>query len=483
VKILKLSILELTRRPKKNLVIASAIVISVALLTSLSIVSDSANLAIMEIIAKTGHTLTVRPAASSTGAEAKEGSGESKLTASEVVLGSYIPEAAVPEIMKYYEKAIKEGWEKKGGLVSNPGIPGIYLEPATWAPRLFEKAEVDGSEAIVTGIDIHKEYFVRFWWNLTCGNWPSNVTTMDVNTNISAVYTMSSDGKVAVDKAEYGVDSSSGRAIAVEKKADKTEMHGKLHKAAPMRPMETLEGWDDAYLGGAYAKARDLKLGDNLIINKTAFTVRGILEETNSADDYMVFIPLRTAQRLFHKEGFISLVSVRAMCPNCPIGDAMVELNKNVTGITAVSQLDVAGVQFDFFNMLYKFLLAVVVSTIAVGIFSIFNIVTGSLYARIREIGMLKAIGASRLQLFSIFIFEHFILGLAAGIGGYLLGLGMAYILNTLLDIGAVIQITPNFIWRALLLGIVCSIVAIIYPAYKLSKLKITETFRTQWET
>ena len=133
--------------------------------------------------------------------------------------------------------------------------------------------------------------------------------------------------------------------------------------------------------------------------------------------------------------------------------------------------------------MLYKFLLAVVISTIAVGIFSIFNIVTGSLYGRIREIGMLKAIGASRFQLFRIFIYEHFILGLAAGIGGYVLGLGMAYVLNSLLDIGAVILITTAFLWRALFLGIVCSLVAIIYPAYKLSKLKITETFRTQWES
>lgn len=466
-KILKLSILELMRRPKKNMVIASSIVIAVALLTSLSIVSNSANLAIMEIIAKTGHTLTVRPAASSAGANAGEKGQEYKLTTSEVVLGSYIPEAAVPEIMKYYDKAIKEGWEKKGGLVSNPGIPETSIEPATWAPRLFEKAEVDGQEVIVTGIELRKEYFVRFWWNLTSGDWPADTDIRDVNTDVSTLYTMDSRGNVIIGKTEYGVDSS-GRLIAAQ---DKTG------KAAPI-----LKGWDDAYLGGAYAKAKGLKLGDKLTINKSEFTIRGGLEETNSADDYMVFIPLNTAQKLFNKEGQISMVSVRAMCPNCPVGDAMVELNKHVTGITAVSQLDVAGVQFDFFNMLYKFLLAVIVSTIAVGIFSIFNIVTGSLYARIREIGMLKAIGASRFQLFRIFIYEHFILGLAAGICGYVLGIGMAYILNTLLDTGAVIRITTDFLWRALILGIVCSLVAIIYPAYKLSKLKITETFRTQWE-
>lgn len=470
-KILKLALFELLRRPKKNLIIASSIVIAVSLLTSLSIVSNSANLAIMEIIAKTGHTLTVRPATTSAGADAEGKSQEYRLTTSEVVLGSTIPEDAVPEIMKHYDKAIREGWEKKTGLVTNPGVPEASIEPATWAPRLFEKADVDGKEVIVTGIDIRKEYFVRFWWNLTSGEWPADTLITDVNTSVSTIYVLGSDGKVTVEKAEYGVDSS-GRLIAAQDKKGKAEAEKPIQK-----------GWDDAYLGGTYAKARGLKLGDKLTVNKTEFTVRGILEETNSADDYMVYIPLRTAQKLFHKEGLISMVSVRAMCPNCPVGDAMVELNKSVTGITAVSQLDVAGVQFDFFSMLYKFLLAVVVSTIAVGIFSIFNIVTGSLYGRIREIGMLKAIGASRYQLFRIFIYEHFILGLAAGLCGYVLGLGMAYVLNTLLDIGAVIVITTDFLWRALTLGIVCSLVAIIYPAYKLSKLKITETFRTQWES
>lgn len=170
------------------------------------------------------------------------------------------------------------------------------------------------------------------------------------------------------------------------------------------------------------------------------------------------------------------------MCPNCPVGDAMVELNKNITGITAVSQLDVAGLQFDFFNMLYRFLLAVVVATIAVGIFSIFNIVAGSLYARAREVGLLKAVGASRFQLLRIFLYEHLIIGIIAGLGGFAAGVGMAHIMNTFLGIGAAVRVEVGVLWHALALGIICSLLAIYYPAYKLSGIKITETFRTEWE-
>jgi len=418
--IMRIAFIELLRRPGRNALIVMAIIIAVALLTALSIVSDSANKTVLEVIARTGHTLTVRPAIVS-GSDA-DNAMSGTVSSSEVVIGQYIPDSLMPQITKIYDEAIKAGWEKKGGLVSRPGIGDISIEPPTWAPRLYEKADVDGIEIIVAGVDFFKEYFVRFWWNLSSGTWPEDASM--------------------------------------------------LRKA----------GEDEAVLGGTFASVRGLTTGNSVTVNNKKFTVVGVLEETNSPDDYMVFIPLKTAQRLFKKEGLISLLSVRAMCPKCPVGDAMVELNKKITGITSVSQLNIAEVQFEFFNMLYKFLLAIVAATLAVGFFSIFNTVTGALYSRVKEIGLLKSVGASRFQLLRMFLYQHLIIGMLGGSAGFLLGVGMAYVLNSLLDIGAVIRVSEQFFWIALSLGIVCSLVAIFYPAYKLSRIKITETFRTQWE-
>jgi len=134
-------------------------------------------------------------------------------------------------------------------------------------------------------------------------------------------------------------------------------------------------------------------------------------------------------------------------------------------------------------DRLYNFLLAVVTATIFVAILSIFNVVTGSLYARTREIGLLKAIGASRCQVLRIFLYEHFALGFTAGGAGYLVGIGMAIILNAFLGIGAILRVDPHLFWRALALGVLCSVLAVFVPAFKLTRVKITETFRTQWET
>jgi ABC-type antimicrobial peptide transport system permease subunit len=478
--LVKFALLDLMRRPKKSGVIVFAIVISVALLSSLSIVSSSATSTILEVVTKTGHTLTVRPVITA-GIDEADKSSLQNLTISEVVFGKYIPETSVQEIARIYNKAILEGWERKGGLVSNPGIPVASIEPPTWAPRLYTKAVVDGREAIVTGIDISKEYFVRFWWTLSSGEWPKNVDVKNVNTRIDAMYVMERDGRVTVKKPKYRVDDQGKTIYAEGQYNSNKESNDNLSDFAYGHGVAE-ENRNDAYLGGAYAAARKLKVGDAVTVASRQFKVMGVLEETNSADDYMVFIPLLAAQKMFHKEGFISLLSVRAMCPNCPVGDAMVELNRNITGITAVSQLDVAGLEFDFFNMLYRFLMAVVIATIAVGIFSIFNIVAGSLYARVREVGLLKAVGASRFQLLRIFLYEHLIIGIIAGLGGFALGVGMAYIMNTFLGIGAVIRVESIVLSQALALGIICSLLAIYYPAHRLSSIKITETFRTQWE-
>jgi cell division protein FtsX len=479
--ILKFAVLDLMRRPKKSGLIVFAIVISVALLSSLSIVSTSATSTILEVVTKTGHTLTVRPVITASIDEADK-SALQNLTISEVIFGKYIPESAVPEIARVYDKAIREGWERKGGLVSNPGVPETSIEPSTWAPRLYSKALVDDKEAIVTGIDISKEYFVRFWWTLSSGEWPENVDVKNVDTKITSMYVMGADNQVKVVQPKYRIDEQGKTVYDDSNRGSTAEVSGDKLRHFAYGHGTNEESRNDAYLGGAYASARRLKAGDTVIVASQQFKVMGVLDETNSADDYMVFIPLLKAQKMFHKEGYISLLSVRAMCPNCPVGDAMVDLNKNITGITAVSQIDVAGLQFDFFNMLYRFLLAVVVATIAVGIFSIFNIVAGSMYARAREFGLLKAVGASRFQLFRIFLYEHLLIGIIAGFGGFAVGVGMAYIMNTLLGIGAVVRVESSVLWYALALGIICSLLAIYYPAYKLSGIKITETFRTQWE-
>src|SRR5205085_3516248 len=71
-------------------------------------------------------------------------------------------------------------------------------------------------------------------------------------------------------------------------------------------------------------------------------------------------------------------------------------------------------------------LLGVGVVALLVGVFIIYNSVSISVVERIREIGTLRAMGATRKQIFGVILLEWVILGLVGSAGGLAIGIGLA---------------------------------------------------------
>jgi ABC-type antimicrobial peptide transport system permease subunit len=200
----------------------------------------------------------------------------------------------------------------------------------------------------------------------------------------------------------------------------------------------------------------------------------------------MVFAPFAEVQKLFNKIGFVSVINIQNVSLDKDkklLQTAVTEINKNIPNIMALSPQQFSTMKYALLKKSLKFLMAIVVATIAVSIFSIFNIVTSVLYSRVKEIGLLKSVGASRSQLLTIFLSEYLTIGLLGGVIGYPLGLIMTYLLDSfLLKLGAGINVNMLYVLVALVVGVSCSFIASFYPTYRLSKIKITESFRTQWE-
>ncbi|MEJ2697672.1 MAG: FtsX-like permease family protein [Candidatus Sulfobium sp.] len=289
-------------------------------------------------------------------------------------------------------------------------------------PRIYQKADIryrtKRLEAVVAGIDFKKELEARSSWNLDSGTWPA--------------------------------------------------------------------AYDETVLGGTYAKEKSLIVGEKIMVNNREFKIVGLLRPTNAAEDYMVFLPFSVAQKLFDREGLMSVVNVQSSSLDRDkklLTSVTDQLNNSIPNIKALSPQQFSTMKYILLKKTFRFLLSIAIATIAVSIFSIFNIVTNLLYSRVKEIGMLKSVGASRTQLLIIFLYEYVIVGISGGIIGYLIGLISSYLLDAFfLKIGAAISAKPQFLLIALLVGVFCSLVASFYPTYKLSSIKITETFRTQWE-
>lgn len=122
------------------------------------------------------------------------------------------------------------------------------------------------------------------------------------------------------------------------------------------------------------------------------------------------------------------------------------------------------------------FALAVSVIALVVAGIGIMNIMLVSVTERIKEIGIRKAIGATRRDILIQFLAEAVFLSEFGGIVGVLLGLAGGNLVAMLLHIPATIPVD----WAIIGL-VVCSVIGIgfgIYPAYKAAKLDPIDALR-----
>ncbi len=240
-----------------------------------------------------------------------------------------------------------------------------------------------------------------------------------------------------------------------------------------------MEHDNEVIVGKLFSTHTDTKVGDTLAVGNAKMLVTGILKETDSPDDYMVFTSLKTCQTIFNKQGKISMINVRAMCPKCPVGEAAVEINKKILGVRATSQMEIATAQSQIFQKTTALIVSFVVASLIISCIGVFNIIMGSIHGRMREIGLLKALGASRTQLVRFFLYEAIIIGITGGVIGFVLGSALSHIVGPILFKDIVIQVSPRFLIIAVLLGTVASVLASIYPALYASKIKVTEAFKS----
>ncbi len=244
-----------------------------------------------------------------------------------------------------------------------------------------------------------------------------------------------------------------------------------------IREGEYLERADQALVGAMAAELLELNVGDTIALNRREVTITGILGETGSNEDYQVFLHIKTVQEAFDKEGLVSSIDVRALCSACPASDIAVSINRNIPGVRAVAVKQIAETEMDTMEKVSEFLLALAGITLAVGCFGVVNTMMASVHERIRDIGIMRAVGASRNQIIKIFLYEAIIVGIAGGFLGYVVGTLLAYVVGPLIFGGVAVTYVPQYFLPSLALATFIAVVATVYPAFHASKIKIADSF------
>lgn len=239
-----------------------------------------------------------------------------------------------------------------------------------------------------------------------------------------------------------------------------------------------IEELNHAVVGAQTATLLGLQTGEKVILNDREFVITGILEETGSADDYQVFVPMQTLQSAFGKEGVISSVDIRALCNGCPVEIIADSINQNVTGVRALAVKQVAETEMGMMEKMNNLMLALAGITLIIGIFGVVNTMMTSVYERIKDIGIMRAVGASRIQIIRSFIYEAIVIGIAGGIIGYLAGTLAAYLIGPLVFEGTSITIIPMYLPLSLLLAVLVAVISTTYPAFRATTIKVSDSFR-----
>ena len=239
-------------------------------------------------------------------------------------------------------------------------------------------------------------------------------------------------------------------------------------------------GDHDLLLGSDAARTLNVSPGDSLAIKGELFTVAGVLEQTGSQDDSLVFATLKQAQRLLGKEGRITLAEVAALCSGCPIGDMVVQIAEKLpeAKVSAIQQV-VEG-RLKTLDQFKRFSYAMAAVVVFIGSLIVFVTMMGSVNERTTEIGVFRAIGFRRGHIMRIVLFEAALVSLLAGFLGYAVGMGGARIALPFMaeskNTGLLVEgwVAGGSVALALALGVIAS----LYPALHASKMDPTEALR-----
>ena len=236
-------------------------------------------------------------------------------------------------------------------------------------------------------------------------------------------------------------------------------------------------------------------IGAEIKIDGTTFRVVGVMSVLGSffgqSRDNILFIPLTTAQKYYPRitppgSIFVIIVRPRTRADVKKTIDEATDIlrvrrevksgEKDNFGISSQDAL------LDIYNQLtgatYLVLTAISAVALMIGGIGVMNIMLVSVTERTKEIGIRKAVGATRSSIMSQFLIEAVVLTAIGGGLGVAIGEIVSLLINTYSPLPAFIP------WWAILLGLVASagvgIVFGLFPAWKAANLDPIEALR--WE-
>ena len=239
----------------------------------------------------------------------------------------------------------------------------------------------------------------------------------------------------------------------------------------------------------------EMEIGDEIVIEGRRFKVTGVLRTFgNRQDDSMVGLDLDYFRQVTGiREGahFASVRIEENFTPDEVSANIMEELEEtkkrrrgaeDVPPFTVFTRKAAEDMVGDIMLLLQVLVSGIAGISIIVSAIGIMNTMYTSVRERTKEIGIIKAVGAKNRDITRIFLIESGIIGLIGGIGGIVLGLGLAQLVELYLQVHPVFVleavISPTLIIFMLFFSFLIGCLSGYFPAKRAAKLNPVDALR-----
>ena len=233
---------------------------------------------------------------------------------------------------------------------------------------------------------------------------------------------------------------------------------------------------------------KEILLGNKIEILNRSFEVVGILNSLgNPQDDSNVYLPLRTMRDIFDDQESISYILAKVK-PGNDVEAVAEKTRESLRRLRSEESFSVSTPDqlLDSFKdtlaIVQTVLVGVAAISILVGSVGIASSMYTSVLERVRDIGIMKAVGATKASIIRMFLMEAALVGFVGGVIGVFAGFGIAKLVEfaasqagfTLLKI----KMQPLLVIFGLVFAVAVGVVSGFFPANKASNLKPVDALK-----
>ena len=233
-----------------------------------------------------------------------------------------------------------------------------------------------------------------------------------------------------------------------------------------------------AIIGSTISQRYSVEVGDIWEIKEDEYEIIGVLEETAISDiDTAIAVPFEDLQDTLDTDTYQMMYVVPDDIKDTErIAEDIEDTNDEYSALTSQDLARQAG---EIVDQVRIFTFGIGAIAAFVGGLGVMNTMIMSVMERRREIGVMKAIGATNRMVLQQIITESALISLLGGIGGILLGLIGALLLSNIIGAGAITAtVTPTLAATGLGFALFLGIVGGAYPARKASMVDPVEALR-----